>query len=31
MFGDLIALAFALGMAILIGTLWYVVPILRRR
>ena len=31
LFGDVVALAFALGIAILIGVLWYVVPILKRR
>jgi hypothetical protein len=31
LFGDLVAFAFALGIALLIGLLWYVVPIMRRR
>jgi hypothetical protein len=31
LFGDAFALAFALGMTVLIAILWYVVPITRRR
>jgi amino acid transporter len=30
LFGDLIAIAFALGIAFLIGVLWYAVPMLKR-
>ena len=30
LFGDAVAVAFALGMAVLIAVLWYLVPIIRR-